>query len=129
MRKMVLSLIGAGAFLAAAAPAAAQYYPSPMPPGPGYNHYENWGEVRALDMRIDNIRQQIMRLDRRDAIGSHAADRLMHEANQIDRRLRSKARNGLDPREAGDIQYRIQQLEQRVQWAVHGRWDRFDDRW
>ena len=39
------------------------------------------------------------------------------EANKIDRRLRDKARgNGLDPREAGDIQLRAsQRLEQRVQ--------------
>lgn len=124
MRRFILPLAAAGAFLAAAVPAAAQYYPAP-----GYGFRGNWGEVRALHMRIDNIRRQIDRFDRRDAIRGRSADRLMDEANKIDRRLRDKARNGLDAREAGDIQYRIQRLEQRVQWALAGRWDRFDRDW
>lgn len=126
MRKVLVSFIAAGAFLASAAPAAAQYYGAPPPPRVGYG-YHGWGQVRGLQVRLDRIRQQIDRLDRRDAIRDHAADRLMHEANQIDRRLRNKSRNGLDPREAGDIQYRIQKLEQRVQWAVQGHWSRLRD--
>jgi hypothetical protein len=126
MRKIVLSLVAAGAALAVAAPAAAQYYPQPRP-GYGYGR-GNWEQVRDLRFRIERIRQQIMRLDHRDAIGGRAADRLMHEANELDRRLRDRARGGLDPREAGDIQYRLQRLEQQVQWARQGRWDRFRDR-
>ena len=51
----------------------------------------------------------------------------------IERRLRDRARRGLDPREAGEIQYRIQRLEQRVQFALadhHPRWgDRDGRRW
>jgi hypothetical protein len=39
--------------------------------------------------------------------------------------LHRRARGGLDPREAGDIQYRLQRLEQQVQWARERRWDRF----
>jgi hypothetical protein len=77
-------------------------------------------------MRIDNIRRQIDRLDRRDAIRGRTADRLMDEANKIDRRLRDKSRDGLDPREAGDIQYRLQRLEQRVQWAAADSAERFE---
>lgn len=126
MRKVLISLVAAGAFLASAAPAAAQYQRAPTPPRAGYG-YNGWGEVRGLHARLDRIRQQISRLDRRDAIRDHAADRLMHDANQIDRRLRNKTRNGLDPREAGDIQYRIQRLEQRVHWAVQGNWSRLRD--
>ena len=124
MRKFILPLAIAGAFLAAAAPAAAQYYPQP-----GYGFHGNWREVRYLNMQIDDIRRQIGRLDRSDAIRGHVADRLMDEANKIDRRLRDKARDGLDPREAGDIRYRLQRLEQHVQWAAAGRWNRFDHDW
>jgi hypothetical protein len=121
MRKIILPLIAAGAFLAGAAPAVAQYYPQPR-----YGFHADWREVRSLQMRIDNIRRQIDRLDRRDAIRGRTADRLMDEANKIDRRLRDKSRDGLDPREAGDIQYRLQRLEQRVQWAAADSAERFE---
>src|SRR3954452_2397225 len=119
MRKIVLSIAAAGAALIAASPAAAQYYPQPQPTPYGYNNgygsngynngYNNgfrgnWGEVRALQARIDNVERQINRLDRRDRIGDRSADRLRRDADKIERRLREHARGGLDPREAGDIQ-------------------------
>jgi hypothetical protein len=134
MRKIVLSLAAAGAALAAASPAVAQYYPAPQPGPYGYNNgfRGNWGEVRALQQRIDNVERQIDRLDRRDRLGDRTADRLRDEANRIERRLHERARGGLDPREAGDIQYRIQRLEQRVQFALadhHPRWGDRDDRY
>jgi Spy/CpxP family protein refolding chaperone len=134
MRKFVLSVAAIGAALAVAAPAAAQYYPAPQPApgyGQGYGHGRgNWQQVRELRVRIDMIRRQIARLDRRDAVGGRTADRLQNEADRIDRRLQERARGGLDPREAGDIQFRVQRLEQQVQWARAGRWDRFRDaRW
>jgi hypothetical protein len=131
MRKIVLSVAAAGAALIAASPAAAQYYPQGRP-GYGYNNGYGFGQVRALQERINNVERQISRLDRRDVIRGRSADRLMDEANRIERRLRDKARNGLDPREAGDIQYRIQRLEQQVQFALNdrgGRWGDRDDRW
>ena len=133
MRKMVLSFAAATAALAVAAPAAAQYYQAP-PPAPGYGQgyghgygHGNWQQVRDLRVRIDMIRRQITRLDRRDAIRGRTADRLLNEADRIDRRLRERARGGLDPREAADLHYRVQRLEQQVQWARAGRWDRFRD--
>jgi hypothetical protein len=144
MRKIILSIAAAGAALIAASPAAAQYYPQPQQStlygynnsynGNGYNNgfRGNWGEVRALQARIDNVERQIARLDRRDRIGNRSADRLRHDADKIERRLRDHARGGLDPREAGDIQYRIQRLEQQVQMALNdrgGRWGDRDDRW
>jgi Spy/CpxP family protein refolding chaperone len=138
MRKILLSIAAAGAALIAASPAAAQYYPQPQPAPYGYNNgYDhgmrgNWGEVRALQQRIDNVERQIARLDRRDVIRGRSADRLLNEANKIDRRLRERARGGLDPREAGDIQFRIQRLEQQVQIALNERGGRYgdrDDRW
>ena len=77
MRKIVLSIAAAGAALIAASPAAAQYFPQPQPYGygaqpygygNGYNNgYQgNWGQVRALQARIQRVEWQINRLDRRD---------------------------------------------------------------
>jgi tetrahydromethanopterin S-methyltransferase subunit G len=131
MRKVILSLAAAGAALIVAAPAAAQYYPAPPAPGYGYNNgfRGNFGEVRALQQRIDNVERQIDRLDRRDRVGDRTADRLRDEAQNIERRLHERARGGLDPREAGDIQYRIQRLEQRVQFAIADHHPRWGDRY
>ena len=135
MRKTLISLAAAGAALTVAGPAAAQYYPGPQQYGPGYNSgygfRGNWGQVRALQARIDNVERQIERLNRRDRVGDRTTDRLLDEARDIEHRLHERARGGLDPREAGEVQYRIQRLEQRVQFAMadhHPRWDR-DARW
>src|SRR5690349_19748530 len=141
MRKIVLSLAAAGTALIAASPAAAQYYPQPQPygysnGGYGYNGYGygNFGQVRALQIRIDNVERQINRLDRRDRIRDRSADRLRDEANRIEDRLHRAARGGLNPYEARDIEFRIQRLEQRVQYAVANGYGRYgygdrDDRW
>jgi hypothetical protein len=125
MRRIVLSLMAAGAALAAASPAAAQYYPGRQGPAPGYGYGYGYGQVRELQLRLDNIERQIDRLDRRDRISDRMADRLRDDAGRIEERLHRRARGGLDPREAGDIQYRLQRLEQQVQWARERRWDRF----
>lgn len=135
MRKIVLSLAAAGAALAAASPAAAQYYPQPQPAPYGYNNgYNNgfrgnFGQVREFQQRIDNVERQIDRLYHRDRVGDRTADRLRDEAQGIERRLHERARGGLDPREAGDIQYRIQKLEQRVQFAIADHHPRWGDRY
>jgi hypothetical protein len=124
MRKIVLSLAAAGAALVIASPAAAQYYPQPAPGygapyGNAYGYQNNWGAVRELQVRLNRVERQIDRLDRRDRIRDRSADRLRQEANSIERRLRDRARNGLDRREAGEIIYRLQRLEQRVQYAMN----------
>ena len=134
MRKILISIAAAGAAIAAASPAAAQYYPAPQPAPYGYNGYNNgfrgnWGEVRALQQRIDNVERQIQRLYHRDRVGDRTADRLQDEARDIEHRLHDRARGGLDPREAGEIQYRIQRLEQRVQFAVADHHPRWGDRY
>ena len=143
MRKIVLSLAAAGAALIATSPATAQYYPQPQPYGynNGYNNgfgFNNgFGQVRALQARINNVERQIDRLDRRDRIRDRSADRLRRDADRIEDRLHRAARGGLDPREANEISYRIQRLEQQVQVAMNdrgrwgygerdGRWDRHD---
>ena len=133
MRKYMIALAATGAALVAATPAAAQYYPQPQPGygapyGNAYGYYNNWGQVRALQARLDRIERQINRLDRRDRIGERSADRLRYEANRLEQRLRFSARGGLNPYEMNDIQIRIARLEQRVQFAFNqgdGRWGRY----
>jgi hypothetical protein len=131
MRKFVLPLAVVGAALVAATPATAQYYPAPQAApyayGNGYNN--NWGQFRSLQARIDNVQRQINRLDRRDVIRGRSADRLMDEANKIERRLHERARGGLNQREAYDIEMRIGRLEQRLQFAMNDRYGRYGDRW
>ena len=126
MRKILISLAAAGAALAIASPASAQYYPGQpygygygQPYGYGYNGYgyNNYGQVRSLQYRIDAVERQINRLDRYNPVGNRAADGLRREANRIEDRLHRAARYGLNPYEANDIQVRIARLEQRVQYA------------
>jgi hypothetical protein len=134
MRKFVISLAAAGAALAIATPAAAQYYPGPQPYGQPYGYgapygnaygFNNYGQIRSLQARINNVERQINRLDRRDRIRDRTADRLRNEANRIERRLRIAARNGLNPYEARDIQVRISRLEQQVNYSLSGRFGRY----
>jgi hypothetical protein len=132
MRKFVISLAAAGAALAIATPASAQYYQGQPPVvrapyGNAYGYQNNFGMVRELQQRLNNVERQINRLDRRDRIRDRSADRLRDEAANLHRRLYDRSRNGLDRREAGDIIYRLQRLEQRVQIAMnqtgrYGRW-------
>ena len=124
MRKIVISIAAAGAALVAASPAAAQYYPQQRP----YGYNNGWGEVRALQARVDQVERQIDRLDRRDRIHDRSADRLRDEANRIERRLHERARGGLNPYEARDIEVRIARLEQQVQYAVANGYGRYGDR-
>lgn len=133
MRKILISLAAAGAALAAATPAAAQYYPQsyghggyPQSYGYGANGYGqgNYGEVRALQARIDMVEHQIRVLDRRNIIRDDSADRMKDEAKRIENRLHRAARYGLNGYEANDIQTRIARLEQRVQYASAYRYGR-----
>lgn len=131
MRKLVLALAAAGSALVVAAPASAQYYPAQYGNRYGYN---NFGQVREFQARIDRIQRQIGFLDRRDVVRDDRADRLRDEARDLERYLHRAARNGLNPYEANRVNDRIVRLEQRVQFAAnngryrHDRWrDRDDD--
>ena len=125
MRKVLMSLAAAGTALAFAMPASAQYYPAPQPYGYNNYGYNNYGNVRALQARIDAIQSQIKRLDRRDRIRERAADRLREDSRNIENRLHRAARYGLNPYEANDISVRIARLEQRVQYALGNRYNRY----
>jgi len=126
MKKVVLALVAAGSALAFATPAAAQYYPAPpaygAPYGNAYGYQNNWGQVRSLQVRINNVQRQIKQLDRRDRIRDGQADRLRREANQLENRLQRATRYGLNGYEANDINVRVARLEQRVQYSLANRY-------
>lgn len=129
MYKLILSLATAGAALAIATPASAQYYPQSGGYGYngygygsnsyGYNNYgyNNYGDVRSLQARIDALQYRIRMLDRRNLIGDRSADRLRDESERLEGRLRRIARNGLNPYEANEIEQRLVRLEREVQYA------------
>ena len=129
MRKFVIAAALAASALTAAAPAAAQYYPQPQGYGYGYN---NFGQVRHLQFRIDQLQRQINHLDRRNILSEREAFRLRQDSREIERRLHYAARNGLGGWEAQDIQRRIYRLESRIQREARdgNRWgDRYGNRY
>jgi hypothetical protein len=130
MRKLVLSLAAAAAALVIASPAAAQYYPQPQAYGGyGYNGYgnNNYGQVRALQARIDAVQYRISQFGRYGGRGH--TERLREESRSIERQLHQAARGGLNPYEMNQIQVRIAQLEQRIQYGMgnrNGGYGRYD---
>ena len=142
MRKVLISVAAAASALAFAAPASAQYYPAPQVPVHGYGYNNNYGSVRSLQVRIDQLQQRIARLDSRDRISEREARRLREESRDIEKRLHRSSRNGLNRQEYASVNYRIQRLEQRVfrdandgnRWGGNDQWrdrdrDGRNDRW
>ena len=114
MRKFIISAALAASVLTAAAPAAAQYYPQPQGNAYGYNN-NNYGQVRRLQVRVDQLQRQISQLDRRNVLSDREANRLRNESRILEQRLRYASRNGLNSRERFDIERGIQRLEVRIQ--------------
>ena len=131
MRKFLISAAVAATALTAAAPAAAQYYPAPPPGyGYGYGNQHNYGQVRRLEVRVDQLRRHIDRLDSRNRVTEREADRLRGQANDLRRDLRRASRGGLHPQELYRIERRIAALEYRIQRDVRdgNRWGQYNDR-
>ena len=114
MRKFIISAAIAASTLVAAAPAAAQWYP-PQPQGNAYGYNNNYGQVRRLQARINQLQHQINRLDSRDILSEREARRLREESRGVEHRLRNAAANGLSGWESNDIERRVQRLEVRIQ--------------
>lgn len=143
MRILTFSLAAAASALAFASPASAQYYPQPQGygQGHGYGLHNNWGHIRSLQARIDNLQRHIARLDRRDFINEREARRLRSDSRDLEQRLRRVSRNGLSPREHAMVMNRLNRLEARLyrdardgrRWGRYGyndeRWDRDSNRW
>lgn len=136
MRKVLISAILAASTLAIAAPAAAQWtvaygnqyggqygnqyagqYGSPYGNAYGYNN--NRGQVRVLQVRLNQLERQISQLDRRNILSDREANRLRYQANMIERQLRAASYNGLNGYEARDIQVRIARLEQNIRYQAN----------
>jgi len=119
MRKFLITAAAAATTLALAAPAAAQWGPQP---GYGYgydNGYNNnYGQVRRLQARVDNLQREIYRLDRRNILSNREARRLQEEARSIEYILRRAAYNGLNYNERRNISYRLARLEQNIRYQA-----------
>jgi len=121
MRKVMIALAAAGAAVVAATPAAAQYYPQPQPYGYGAPYgnaygYNNWGRVRSLQARVDQLQRQINVLDRRNILSDREARRLRDDARDLERRLHRDVRDGrgLSGNELYGIEQRIVRIEQKI---------------
>lgn len=125
MVKFLVSAALLASTVAVAAPATAQWAP-PSPQGYAYG-YNNYGQIRRLEARVQQIRRQIERLDRRNMLSNREARRLSEEARDLDRRINMLARNGFSQRDRYEIETRLARLEQRLYRDVRdGR--RYDDR-
>jgi TolA-binding protein len=117
MRKFLIS----AALLSAAAvtaPAAAQYR--------DYDRGSDYRGGQGVERQLDQITDRIRRAEDRDRISRSEANRLLRQAEQIDRLYDRYRRNGINQREHYDLQNRIQNLRQRLQFER--REDRYDDR-
>ena len=139
MRKVLIGIAAVASALAVATPAAAQYHPAPQ----GYGYNNNYGSVRSLQARVDNLQRTINRLDQRNILSEREANSLRNQSRDLERQIYRSARNGLNPRKAQSITYRISRLEQRIgyeardgnRWGNNGwsdrdrdgRNDRFED--
>ena len=116
MRKFLISATLLASTVAIAVPAAAQWNQPNYGQGygQGYGYNNNYGQVRSLMVRVNNLERQISQLDRRNILSDREANRLRNQANQIERQLSRASRNGLNNYEIRDIHMRIARLEQNI---------------
>jgi hypothetical protein len=132
MKKFLFAAAGLSA-LAAAAPAAAQYYPNQPAPYGGYNQgygYANQQQlVQTYIARADQLRNRVERFDGRNRISEREASRLRQAAVDLQNRVRSYARNGIDPREQRDLDVRFANLQQRIGVQARDGNNRYGNGW
>lgn len=122
MRKVLISIAAAASVAAIAAPAAAaQPYgnlgPAYGAPAYGYgNGYRNF-DVRALQVRLDRIQNQLGNLARNRMITRAAYRNRLDDSRDIERSLHRNARDGhhrFTQREAYNVERKIARLEQKI---------------
>jgi TolA-binding protein len=116
MRKFLIPIIAAGSALAVAAPAAAQWAPpvynyQPYDYGRGYNFHRFAGQ---MEQRVQRLRNDIRQLQQRRILSWREARSLDYQAQQIQRRIYNRSRNGLQPMEARGLENQIRNLEFRI---------------
>lgn len=126
MLKLVIPAVMAST-VALAAPAAAQYrgdYPDSR--YSNSRHYdERYGDAREIRVQIDQMIDRIHRAEDRDMISKREEDRLLREARHIQRLYHHYRANGLNRREAHELQSRIHNLRQQFRFERQdGRRDR-----
>jgi len=130
MRKVAFVSALAVSALAAAAPASAQWAPPPPPGavigapfGNAYG-YDNRGQVRRLEVRVQQLRERIRWLDRQNRLSNGEARRLDRHAVDLQRRIQRAAYRGLDRRERYDLERRIDALNAAIRYESRdgGRW-------
>ena len=108
MRKFVIAAALAASALTAAAPAAAQWYP---PQGNAYG-YNDYGQVRYFQARVDRLHQRIHHLQGRLSRGEFLA--LNRDVDQLQYRIRRASYRGIGHEEARDLNRRIDRLERTI---------------
>jgi TolA-binding protein len=114
MRKLLISAVVLGAAASVSVPASAQ-------PNRGYQQ-DYRGDQRGyrsddrIDLRINEIEDRIRRAADRRVISRSEANRLLRQANQIDRLEDRYSRNGLTRWEAQDLRQRVQNLRQQLRF-------------
>jgi uncharacterized protein YheU (UPF0270 family) len=116
MRNILISAILLGS-VAIAAPAAAQYR----------GGHDNGYSGVNIQRELSQLRNQIHRGEDRDRLSNREERRLLNEVSRIDNLYSRYRRNGLDRREARDLEQRIQMVRQQIR--AERRDDRRGTRW
>lgn len=134
MRKLLICIGAAGTALAAATPAAAQYYPQPY----GYNAYNGYGGNRyggyGMDGRVQAIcsgqrgyalESRLRNEEREGEIDPYAASRIHQAIDRLEDQQRHECAEG-DWRSIARIGGRYDRIGQWIDTSAHGyqRWDR-----
>jgi TolA-binding protein len=107
MRKLLIPAVLLGAAASVSVPASAQPYR-------GYQ--QNYVNDDRIDLRISEIRDRIRRAAAERRISRGEAERLLRQADQIDRLEDRYSRNGLTQWEVQDLRQRVQQLRQQLRF-------------
>jgi hypothetical protein len=118
MRRMIIAAATAVSALAIAAPASAQYYPQPR--GNAYGYDNNYGQVRSYQARVHNLRRTVDQMAHQGARGG-GFYQLRREVGELEYQVRTWGRNGLNQREARELNSRVARVEQMVHRAAGGR--------
>ncbi len=129
MRNITLTLAAAGAAIAFAAPASAQYYPAPhyTPAQQGYGYQQpgygagSWlfnfrdqRYARMMQDRVQRIRHDIRQMGAYRILSPREVRDLDREARAVQDRINRYARFGVSNSEARRIDNRVRRLETRV---------------
>ena len=111
MRKFLIPIVAGISVVAMAAPASAQY----ARPVDRYHRYDRVAfDGRALQVRVDRIREQIRNLQARRVLSYREGRSLERQAANLQGRVYRASRNGIQPGEARRLTDDIQRLEYRV---------------